>query len=165
MKELPAGKYWVSGVLDLNLGSRKIFSSPGNLFGRAIPVEIPLRQPIRLILDQQYLEPRFPENAQVKYFEIESTLLTKFLGRRTVVRAGVALPDSYETQANRKYPVVYEIPGFGGNYYAALGAKSRGKTNLNGMEVAHVVLDPDCPLGHHVFADSANNGPWGQALT
>lgn len=165
LKDLPAGKYWVSGVLDLNLGSRKIFSSPGNLFGKAIAVEIPLRQPVRLILDQQYLEPRFPENAQVKYFEIESTLLTKFLGRRTVVRAAVALPDSYETQAGRKYPAVYEIPGFGGNHYAALNAKSRGKTNLNGMEVAHVVLDPDCPLGHHVFADSANNGPWGQALT
>jgi S-formylglutathione hydrolase FrmB len=27
-----------------------------------------------------------------------------------------------------------------------------------------VVLDPSCPLGHHVFADSANNGPWGTAL-
>ena len=28
----------------------------------------------------------------------------------------------------------------------------------------HVVLDPACRLGHHVFADSANNGPCGQAL-
>jgi S-formylglutathione hydrolase FrmB len=28
----------------------------------------------------------------------------------------------------------------------------------------HVVLDPDCRTGHHVFADSANNGPYGQAL-
>jgi S-formylglutathione hydrolase FrmB len=28
----------------------------------------------------------------------------------------------------------------------------------------YVVLDPDCRLGHHVFADSANNGPCGRAL-
>ena len=28
----------------------------------------------------------------------------------------------------------------------------------------YVVLDPDCRLGHHVFADSANNGPYGKAL-
>jgi S-formylglutathione hydrolase FrmB len=29
----------------------------------------------------------------------------------------------------------------------------------------YVVLDPDCRTGHCVFADSANNGPYGQALT
>jgi S-formylglutathione hydrolase FrmB len=28
----------------------------------------------------------------------------------------------------------------------------------------YVVLDPSCRWGHHVFADSANNGPCGQAL-
>ena len=28
----------------------------------------------------------------------------------------------------------------------------------------HVVLDPNCHHGHHVFADSANNGPYGKAL-
>ena len=28
----------------------------------------------------------------------------------------------------------------------------------------YVVLDPHCRLGHHVFADSDNNGPCGQAL-
>jgi S-formylglutathione hydrolase FrmB len=28
----------------------------------------------------------------------------------------------------------------------------------------HVMLDPDCHHGHHVFADSANNGPCGKAL-
>ena len=29
----------------------------------------------------------------------------------------------------------------------------------------YVYLDASFPLGHHVFADSANNGPWGHALT
>ena len=28
----------------------------------------------------------------------------------------------------------------------------------------HVVLDPSCRTGHHVFADSENNGPCGHAL-
>ena len=28
-----------------------------------------------------------------------------------------------------------------------------------------VVLDPEGPCGHHLFADSANNGPMGEALT
>jgi hypothetical protein len=37
-------------------------------------------------------------------------------------------------------------------------------TNVGGVEMIWVVLDPDCPLGHDVFADSASNGPRGQAL-
>ena len=36
--------------------------------------------------------------------------------------------------------------------------------NVAGTEMIWVVLDPNCRLGHHVFADSANNGPVGKAL-
>jgi S-formylglutathione hydrolase FrmB len=31
-------------------------------------------------------------------------------------------------------------------------------------EMIYVNLNAHCPLGHHVFADSVNNGPWGSAL-
>jgi len=33
-----------------------------------------------------------------------------------------------------------------------------------GADLVRIVLDPDCGTGHHVFADSATNGPRGQAL-
>jgi pimeloyl-ACP methyl ester carboxylesterase len=33
-----------------------------------------------------------------------------------------------------------------------------------GKDLVQVVLDPDCGTGHHVFADSATNGPRGAAL-
>jgi S-formylglutathione hydrolase FrmB len=33
------------------------------------------------------------------------------------------------------------------------------------MEMIHVFLDGSFPTGHHEFADSVNNGPWGRALT
>ena len=33
-----------------------------------------------------------------------------------------------------------------------------------GTDLIRVVLDPDCGTGHHVFADSAANGPRGRAL-
>jgi hypothetical protein len=36
--------------------------------------------------------------------------------------------------------------------------------NEKGVEFIRVMLDPNCPLGHHVFADSANNGPVGTAF-
>jgi hypothetical protein len=80
------------------------------------------------------------------------------------LRAAVVLPDSYSSDPNKKFPVIYEIPGFGGNHFGGLGVPRRGGTNVAGTDMIYVVLDPGCRLGHHVFADSANNGPYGQAL-
>jgi hypothetical protein len=80
------------------------------------------------------------------------------------MRAAVVLPRSFATEPQRRYPVVYEIPGFGGTHFGAHEAAKREATNVAGVEMIYVVLDPSCRLGHHVFADSANNGPRGRAL-
>jgi S-formylglutathione hydrolase FrmB len=56
---------------------------------------------------------------------------------------------------------VYNVPGFGGTHFG--GARAR-PWESGGVEAIYVVLDPSCRLGHHVFADSANNGPCGEAL-
>jgi S-formylglutathione hydrolase FrmB len=40
----------------------------------------------------------------------------------------------------------------------------RNATDVAGMEMLYVVLNPDCRTGHHVFAASDNNGPCGEAL-
>ena len=165
--KVPPGTYWASANLDLNKASRKIFSSEGNYFSKSIKVEIGSvnQAPAVLVLDQVFHEPQFPETEVVKLAQMESKLLSKFHGRKIMLRAGVALPQSYKDNKDRKYPTIYEVPGFGGNHFAALSSPGRGKTAVEGEEVVHITLDPDCPLGHHVFADSANNGPWGKALT
>jgi hypothetical protein len=74
------------------------------------------------------------------------------------------LPASFGKDKTKTYPVVYEITGFGGDHFAAFGAAARKATDLDGTEAIWVVLDGNCRLGHHVFADSANNGPVGTAL-
>ncbi len=165
--KIPPGSYWASAILDLNKASRKIFSSEGNYFSKCVKVEVGGKNqtPTNLVLDQVFHEPQFPETELVKLAQMESKLLSKFHGRKIMLRAGVALPQSYNNNKDRKYPGIYEVPGFGGNHFAALSSPARGKTMVETEEVIHIMLDPDCPLGHHVFADSANNGPWGKALT
>jgi hypothetical protein len=81
----------------------------------------------------------------------------------------VALPkDYYSPDAlTKKWPVVFVIPGFGDREegavdYAEMLAK-KGTEEIAPVAI-HVVLDPESPLGHHGFADSANNGPRGTAL-
>ena len=80
------------------------------------------------------------------------------------MQGAVLLPASYYDQPERRYPAIFEIPGFGGTHLARQPEAPVQELNAGGVEFLRVTLDPSCPLGHHVFANSANNGPVGQSL-
>jgi hypothetical protein len=149
--------------MDRNLGGISFSASEDNVYAKATQVKLdPAATPaISLTLNKVYQARKYPQSDTNKEVDIESPLLTKFHGRPTRMRAGVVLPASYTKEPDRKYPVVYNIPGFGGNHFGA----ARGRPwAADGVEAIYVVLDPSCRWGHHVFADSANNGPVGEAL-
>jgi S-formylglutathione hydrolase FrmB len=166
LDRIAKGAYAVQAVMDLAPDSRSFSQAPGNVYAVLGKVQLDpaASGPVRLQLDKVYTARTFKESDRIKLVDIESKLLTAFHGRPTRLRAGVVLPESYARGGAKKYPVVYEIPGFTGDHFMASSALARNATNLDGLEVIHVVLDPNCRLGHHVFADSANNGPCGKAL-
>ena len=93
-----------------------------------------------------------------KSFVSAASASAGFTGRPVDLKCAIIKPKDWSP--SRKWAVVYEIPGFGGRHYGA----RRGNAAIDQIGVVRVVLDPDCPGGHHVFADSANNGPYGEAL-
>lgn len=105
-------------------------------------------------------------------FEVRSALLSQFRGYEVVLRAGVVKPTSYDPK--RQYAAVYEVPGFGGDHFGAIGVAEGRSRPADGDGAAArasldastfwIVLDPESPNGHTLFADSANNGPCGRAL-
>ncbi len=99
-----------------------------------------------------------------KVFKVRSRLLSEFAGRDVYLQSTVLLPASYPEQRDRRYPVIFNIPGFGGRHHRPPRRVPLAEENDRGVEFLRVVLDPQCPLGHHVFADSANNGPWQKAF-
>lgn len=129
-------------------------------------------KPVRLKLAQTVGVRAFRETETVKLLEVESKLLSAHYGRSFKLRAGVSLPDGWKPDGNETYPVVYAITGFGGTHHDAgryAGMFRRGPGGREGDAAAPtpmivVVPDASCGLGHSVFADSANNGPWGRAL-
>jgi hypothetical protein len=155
----------IQAVMDVHPNHIHFSTAPGNLYTIARKELDPNRTgPVELTLDRVF-EPRpFKETDRVKWVEIDSKRLSAFHGRTTKMRAGIILPASYGKNPAKRYPVVYEIPGFSGTYHTALTMVDRGVTERAGVEVIHVVLDANCRHGHHVFADSANNGPVGKAL-
>jgi hypothetical protein len=163
LAKLPKGTYYVQAVMDFGRGM-SFSAAPGNGWCKAVCRDLDPAStgPVELRLDRVYEERKFREFDRIKLVDIESKLLTAFHGRAVRLRAGVVLPQSWEKDKTRKYSVVYEIPGFGGTHFAA--GFRRNSTDVAGVDMLWVVLDPACPLGHHVFADSANNGPYGRAL-
>ncbi len=165
-REIPSGEYVVQAVIDRNLGGRAIGRAPGNLFSAATKVTFDpnVAKTIALTCDRVVEEPAFVETARVKECRVESKLLSAFYGRPTFVRGAVALPEEWAADSQRRFPVYYSVPGFGGTHQGLSGVESPRGTSRAGEPFVCVTLDPSCPGGHCVFADSANNGPWGEAL-
>ncbi len=84
------------------------------------------------------------------------------------IAAWVVLPPGYDAKGSVTYPTAYETHGFGGFLDAELlsGLRIRGRMVKGSMPpMIWVMLDESCAQGTHEFADSVNNGPWGEALT
>ncbi|MCA1947273.1 MAG: esterase family protein [Armatimonadetes bacterium] len=162
IEAIQPGEYTVQAVVDRNLGGRTVGTCPGNIVSKAVRVRIAAGTQTDLTCDRVLPEPAFEETARVKLVRVRSKLLEAFHKRPVELKAVVGLPAGWS--AERSWPVVYEVPGFGGSYRWYSGVGFLPETDRAGEPFVHVVLDPDCPTGHHVFADSDNNGPYGRAL-
>jgi hypothetical protein len=84
------------------------------------------------------------------------------------MRAWVVLPPGYDEDAAAHFPTVYWTHGFGGDigYIEQSGATIYLRMARGLMPpMIWVMLDESWATGTHEFTDSANNGPWGKALT
>ncbi|MFM2093895.1 MAG: hypothetical protein RIS70_1019, partial [Planctomycetota bacterium] len=81
-------------------------------------------------------------------------------------RAVVILPKSYAEHPERRYPVLYSVSGFGGTVADMANAFAQGPPEAKEGEIdpIRVMLSGECRWGHHVYADSATNGPRGRVL-
>jgi len=105
--------------------------------------------------------------AGVSEIDAPSLLLTRFTGSPVIMRADVLVPDSYARDTTRRYPVVYVIHAFHGTFQVNARGEREWQRAIHeaGRDFIVVFLDASCATGEHEFADSANNGPWGTALT
>src|SRR5215469_2750071 len=178
---LPTGDYELQTVLDIdhnyNYGGRRtddwqsdtveVKGWPSN--SNAEPVLTLAHHPEpgpRAKLEQDTLAQAKP--GVTDKVEKQSALLTRFWGRPIFLSAWVILPPAYDTKTDPTYPTVYWTHGFGGNLNRGLFFGLRLRKLMEDGKVPpmiFVMLDESVPQGTHEFAYSANNGPWGAALT
>ena len=168
----PTGNYQIMALLDVDHSYPYSEMGPGDLRSLVVSAKDlnPADSPALNVVLTQRVEDKRPvaDSDSIKLVTLESPALSAFWGRPIMMHAAVVLPPSYGTSNKARYPTVYRIHGFGGSHLNAWKAgPDLIKKMANGTlpEMINVYLDGSCPMGHHEFADSANNGPWGQALT
>ena len=166
LSELPAGTYHIQAVARRNLDNPVPGYGAGDLFSQPQVVELdPARpQTFSLNLDQVAEARPFKETDRIKLVEMVSPSLSRFHEREVRIRASVLLPREWEDRPDARYPALYLIPGFGGDHRMVRFIERIERSDRPAGHHLTVVPDPACFRGHSVFADSANNGPWGHAL-
>jgi hypothetical protein len=166
--KLAPGVYRVQALLDHSLDSQHYARAAGNLYSQVYSwrYDPAAPRPFRLTLDQWVRPSKFDQRPWLKEVRLVSPQLREFHKRDVLHKAAVVLPDGYDRQPTRRYPVIYSVPGFGGTHRQAARAflAAAPKPGPGETDFIRVMLSGDCIWGHHVFADSPTNGPRGAAL-
>jgi hypothetical protein len=163
--EIPAGTYSIQAVMRRNPDSPFVGRGAGTAYSEVVSRELDgaTDSRVQLRIDRVEGESRSQDTKRVKFIRVPSKLLSNFHGREVFMEAAVILPDAYLADDDRRYPALYFIPGFGSSHMQAV-ALAKLAAGINGDQIVKIGLNPLCRTGHHVFADSENNGPRGRAL-
>lgn len=176
--DLPAGEYQVQAVLNTNHDIRSP-DAPGNLYSDPLQVALePARnEPVRLTLTRRIPDEQLPPDEEyVRFIKIRSDLLSRFHGRPIYLRAGVILPPGFDQEPDRHYPLRVHIGGYGSRYTLVRSMMRPGSTFRRAWLAEDSVeddpprmillyLDGAGPNGDPYQVNSANNGPYGDAVT
>jgi Putative esterase len=165
-------------------------TSPGNLYSSVQRVHLDRGSHINLRLSE--VIPSLPapvDTAWVKHLRIQSKLLSRFWGRPIYLGAVVLLPRDYAAHPDRQYPVIYAQPEHSRKdppfEFATVPPRDaeadRRQRAINGYEsgyefyqswqsdhfprvIAVSFLTPTPFADWSGAVDSANNGPYGNAI-
>jgi hypothetical protein len=158
LDQLPAGSYTVEARLMRN-PDLSVPNAPGNWYSKPATVTLDPAKGTVVDLKLTEVEPdRKPEDSKsVKYMHLPSKLLSEFHGRPMVYRFSVVLPANFESEPEKKYPLIVHIGGFGSRYTGGRGIRPDPR-------FIQIMLDGAGPYGDPYQVNSANHGPYGDAL-
>jgi S-formylglutathione hydrolase FrmB len=172
LSALPARDYFAQALFDCNTDLR-LTAAPGNLYSKPQKIHFDPAKggSWKLELTQQIPPEQLPaDTEQVKFVKIQSKRLSDFYGRPIFLRAGVILPRDYAREPARRYPLWVRIAGLNGRYTGVLrqmGETSEFRRIWQADDTPRVImlqLDGAGPNGDPYYVNSANNGPFGDAL-
>lgn len=179
---LPPGTYRFQALLDRNHDYNYGGRGEGDLVSPVVEARLPGPAP-RLTLAETLpaaaSAPSFsqlpePQRAAMRAawdnavaVDFVSPRLSAFWGRPIHMRGWIALPPGYRADGPG-FPTIYSTHGFGGTARSQHSGAAQAAVRMAAGDwppMIWVFLDQSSATGTHEFADSVNNGPWGEALT
>ncbi|MCX6915247.1 MAG: hypothetical protein NT167_19750, partial [Verrucomicrobia bacterium] len=172
LSALPTGDYFAQALFDCNADLR-FTAAPGNLYSKPQQIHFDPAQggSWNLELTQQIPPEQLPPDTdQIKFIKIQSKRLSEFYGRHIFLRAGVVLPRDYAREPSRRYPLWVRISGLNGRSTGVI-RQMEERSEFRKIWLADdtprlilLQLDGAGPNGDPYYVNSANNGPFGDAL-
>jgi S-formylglutathione hydrolase FrmB len=173
LAELPPADYFVQALLMTNIDIRSP-NSFGNLYSEIVEAQLDPAHSgtVKLQLTHRIPDEQIPADTDLlKFVKIQSPLLSKFHGHPVYLRAGIILPRDFAKEPSRKYPLWVRIGGWG-TRYTMVQALMEKHGSFNSLWMADgtprmilLQLDGAGPYGDPYQVNSANNGPYGDAIT
>src|SRR5262245_27274423 len=165
-------------------------SKPGNFYSKPVKMHVDAANggEIRISVGHESPPIAPPKDAaQVKYLRVQNERLTKFWGRPMYLGAIVFLPQGWESHPNAHYPVLVHHGHFPKDAASDMWRETPPDANVTGTvrdnqvaayqffkdwngpkfpRMIHVLVQHPTPYFDDSYAvNSANNGPYGDAIT
>ena len=168
--QVPSGTYRLQVLWDQDTQESGL-NAPGNVFSEPRNVEITKGQKLEIRLTEVIPPRQLVDDPLVKLVDFTSDTLSKWWKKPVKVKASVLLPAGFYDHPGAKYPVRYNVAGYGGRYTRVNYLVERDPdffrwwTSDEAPRIINVFLDGEGPFGDSYQLDSDNSGPYGYALT
>ncbi|MCP1726746.1 hypothetical protein J2T60_000711 [Natronospira proteinivora] len=169
LSEVPEGRYQLQAVYKTDFFFHQVVSE-GSWLSEPVSVEWPAdRGGIELQLSDYRPDELPADRPNLRFVRIHSEHLSEFWEEDIYLRAAVILPTDWE-DGDESYPVRYNIGGYGSRYTRALELMEAGSEFRDDWydpanpKFIMVLLDGTGPFGDPYQINSANSGPWGDAV-
>lgn len=167
LNNIPADSYYFQVLWDQDTEESRI-DAPGNLYSIKQKLDLTKSQTIDVDLSQTVAPRHLVEHKLIRLINFKSDTLSKWWGKPMYLKASVLLPSGYNEQANKPYPIRYNVAGYGGRYdrlnWFAKGKGMDWWQSKDAPQIINVFLDGEGPFGDSYQMDSENSGPYGYAL-
>ncbi len=168
LDKVPEGTYFLQLLWDQDIEESRI-DAPGNIYSLVKKLKVDQSMEFEMSLSEIIGLRSLVDHKFVKEITFKSDTLSKWWGKEMNLKASVLLPWSYYDHPDKKYPVRYNVAGYGGRYTRVNGL-IKNKTfsdwwfSDEAPEIINVFLDGEGPFGDSYQMDSENSGPYGYSL-
>ncbi|MCK5210446.1 MAG: hypothetical protein KAQ79_20565 [Cyclobacteriaceae bacterium] len=168
LKKIPEGTYYLQVLWDQDREESGI-NAPENIYSLVKEIEVNESVEVEISLSEIIGPGSIIDHKFVKEITLKSNTLSDWWGKEMTLKASVLLPGGYYEQPDKKYPVRYNVAGYGGRYTRINGLVKNNTFSDwwfsdDAPQIINVFLDGEGPFGDSYQMDSDNSGPYGYAL-